>query len=79
MRRWLWAGAVLAAVAAALAWQLRERPPVEGPAEVPMGGTVSQVLPGPDGEPEVWTRSKREGTLVEESAQPVPRPRESPP
>jgi tetratricopeptide (TPR) repeat protein len=60
---------------------LGNEPTAEGPAAVPMGEIVSQVLPGPDGEPEVWTLRKREGvgTTPHQTNLPEPSPRERPP
>jgi tetratricopeptide (TPR) repeat protein len=73
------AGALLL-VGAGAWWALREEPPAEGPTVVPMGETVSQVLPGPDGQPEVWTLQKRKGTAESAAAAelPTPAPRTSP-
>jgi Flp pilus assembly protein TadD len=66
-------------IAAGIRWAGEEEASVEGPAPLPMDETVSQVLPGPDGEPEVWTLRKREATAAEqaESGLPAPSPRES--
>jgi len=80
VRRRAWGIVALAlALAIAWGWTRRERPPSEGPAEVPLGETVRQTLPGPDGEPEVWTLTKREGTLVADPELPTPSPRETAP
>jgi tetratricopeptide (TPR) repeat protein len=57
------AGSLLIVLGCAIWWGLREPqapPPSTGGAPVPMGKTVEQVLPGADGEPEVWTLRKRE-------------------
>ena len=63
-------------------WLQREAAPLEGPAVVPMGSTTRQVLPGPDGEPEVWTLRKREGGAADTADArelPAPSPRETAP
>jgi tetratricopeptide (TPR) repeat protein len=69
---------------AAAWWALEEEPLPEGPAEIPFGETVRQVMPGPDGEPEVWTLRKRRGDeelppmLPPEPVLPEPSLRETP-
>lgn len=69
------------AVIACCWWLLREPPPSDGPAPIPSGETSRQLLPGPDGEPEVWTLTRREAdreTLADELL-PAPDPRAEPP
>jgi predicted Zn-dependent protease len=78
MRRAL-LGLAAGALLVALALFLREPAPVEGPVDIPLGETVRQVMPGPDGEPEVWTLSKREGSIEPPAVLPAPEPRETPP
>jgi tetratricopeptide (TPR) repeat protein len=72
---------LLAAIAGAVWWGLREPPPTVGPAEIPLGETARQVLPGPDGEDEVWTLSKREAARDELVTEMLPKaaPRDRPP
>lgn len=75
------AGTALLAVLIVLGvwWGLRERPPHIGPAPVPTGETSQQILPGPDGEPEVWTLTRREAAREEIVAEMLPEanPRDS--
>jgi tetratricopeptide (TPR) repeat protein len=58
-----------------------EPPPTDGPAAIEVGETSRQALPGPDGEPEIWTLHKREADREELAAELLPRPapRESEP
>ena len=53
-------------------WALRERPATVGPAPIPTGETSRQILPGPDGEPEVWTLTRREAERDEIVAEILP-------
>jgi hypothetical protein len=70
-------------IAAAFWWSGGDgaEPMIEGPAPIPIGETVSQVLPGPDGEPEVWTVTRRETDDAIPGAKelPEPAPRATPP
>lgn len=70
-----------ALIAAGAWWALREPPPSVGAANVPLGETRRQVLEGPDGEPEVWTITKRKAAREEmfDGVIPEPAPRETPP
>ena len=68
MRRlapWLAALTLGAVLVLGLWWLGQEPAPVEGPVEIPLGETVRQTFPGPEGEPEVWTVSKREANRDE--------------
>jgi tetratricopeptide (TPR) repeat protein len=82
-RRWLLCGAI-AAVGVGVWWSQGEpepdSEPTVGPTAVPLGETTQQILPGPDGEPEVWTLRKREARPEEAVVDdlPEPKPRESP-
>jgi len=51
------------------------------PEPVPLGKTVTQQLPGPDGKPETWTLSKQEVPREElpDLVLPQPAPRKAPP
>jgi tetratricopeptide (TPR) repeat protein len=79
--RWLVGAAVATLVVVGAWWWPREPAPTLGPDVVPLGETRQQILPGPDGEPEVWTLTKREGSREELVADdlPEPEPREQPP
>ncbi|MFQ5416176.1 MAG: tetratricopeptide repeat protein [Myxococcota bacterium] len=70
-----------AGIVAGVWWGLRDRPPTVGPAVVPLGETTRQTLPGADGEPEVWTLTKREAARDEIVAEMLPEaaPRDDPP
>ena len=60
------------AIVAGIWWGLRERPPTVGPAPLATGETARQVLPGPDGEEEVWTLTRREAPREELVAELLP-------
>ena len=54
------AGLGVVGLAAVACWLLRETGPPIGATPIALGETVQQILPGPAGESEVWTLSKRE-------------------
>ena len=67
------AAALLAAlIVAGTWWSLREPPPSVGPAPIPTGETTRQILPGPDGEAEVWTLTRREAERADVVAEILP-------
>ncbi len=71
------AGSVLIALGCVIWWGLRgpePAPPSSGAAPVPMDETVEQVLPGADGEPEVWTLRKRKVDRDDFAEQALPSP-----
>ena len=73
--------AAAGAVCVAIGWSLRDEPPPAGPLPVPEGQTTRQTLPDAEGNPEVWTLTRREASREElaEAALPAPAPRESSP
>jgi tetratricopeptide (TPR) repeat protein len=72
--------AVLLTAAAYWWWGAAPEPslPSLEPEPIPMGETVEQALPGPDGEAEVWRLSKREAPREELAREllPAPAPRD---
>jgi tetratricopeptide (TPR) repeat protein len=78
MRRAGLAVAAVAAVAVAAWWWQREPAPAAGPAVVELGETSRQILPGPEGEPEVWTLTRRDASreelVADDLPEPAPRP-----
>ena len=69
---------VLALAAFAFYWS-REKG--LAPEPVPLGKTVTQQLPGPDGKPETWTLTKQEvpREKLQDLVLPQPSPRQAPP
>ena len=63
-----------AAIAAAAWWGTRVPEPAIGPGPVPLGETVQQVLPGADGELEIWTLTKRKVDREDFAAEALPAP-----
>jgi len=73
MKRIAAAALFAALIVAGTWWALRDDPsPSVGPAPVPTGETTRQLLPGPDGEPEVWTLTRREAEREEIVAELLP-------
>jgi tetratricopeptide (TPR) repeat protein len=62
-------------------WTQRKAPQTLEAQVIPLGETTQQLLPGADGQPEVWTLSKREADRADLAAELLPKasPRLSPP
>jgi len=82
VRRWVLTLALLLLIAGAvLFWGMRDPAIPTGEVPIPTGGTVDRVLPDAEGNPEVWTLSKREAEREEIVAEMLPEaaPRDEPP
>jgi len=68
-------------VSVAIWWRVRDEPTPAGPLPVPERETTRQTFPDPEGNPEVWTLTRREASPEElvEPTLPAPAPRERPP
>ena len=73
-RRWLTLGCLSVLIAVAVWWLARDPAPTEGPVAVPPGETTRQTLPDHEGNPEVWTLSRREAEREEALDTPLPEP-----
>ena len=82
MRRWvLTLAPLLLIVGGGLFWRMADREIPTGKVPVPMGKTVERVLTDAEGNPEIWTISRKTMELEDLPAQVLPRraPRESAP
>lgn len=72
---------LLLIVGAVLFWRMRDPAIPTSEVPVPMGETVERVLPDTEGNPEVWTLSKRQAEREEIVAEMLPEaaPRDGPP
>jgi len=80
-RRLLFFVCGLLVIAGAGVWKLRDQTPPTAEVPVALGETSQRVLPDPEGNPEVWTISKRELELEDlpERVLPQPAPRDTAP